>query len=107
MITAWGGACENEETPLQAAKREVHEETNLRPTENDFEFFGDYPRDYKVDDKQVVNHVFLLRNVDESGLLIFEGQDWVQVDPRVDAKNKLYTALTTEVITDYSSKATL
>lgn len=103
-ITAWGGACEGPESPLQAAMREVGEETNLTPHETDYEFFGTYPRDYKIDGKQVMNHVFLLRDIDEHTVEVYEGQGWVLVDPADQTDNPLYTELTRELIIDYSAK---
>ena len=43
MISAWGGAVDKGETPLQAAMRETREEANLKPSRDDFEYFGEYP----------------------------------------------------------------
>ena len=105
MITVWGGACEGDESPLQAAVREVHEETNLKPSETDLEFFGKYERNYKVDDKQVVNYVYLLKNIDESQLKVFEGQGYVLVDPTNDTENPLYTELSQTLVADYGAYA--
>lgn len=103
MITAWGGAVEGNESIIQAAKREIQEETNLNPTESEFEHFKDYKRDYEIDSKQVINHVFFIRNIDESFLKIYEGQGFVIVDPSSSQDNPLFTELTKEIITDYNS----
>jgi 8-oxo-dGTP pyrophosphatase MutT (NUDIX family) len=100
MITAWGGACKPRETPLQAAVREMCEETNMRPSETDFELLGTYVRDYAINRRQVVNHVFLLRGVDEVKLHVYEGQGYVVVDPTKAPSNPLYSTLTKELIVD-------
>jgi ADP-ribose pyrophosphatase YjhB (NUDIX family) len=104
MLTAWGGAVEPGETPLQAALREIREETNLRPTESDLLFFGDYVRDYKVKNAQVICHVFLLKNIDQKSLKVYEGQGYEVIDPLTDKDNNLYTDLTKELIKDYTQK---
>lgn len=100
LITAWGGAVEDGETTLAAAVREIKEETSLQPTEADLEFLGTYPRDYQVGGKQVVNHVFLLRNIDETKLQVYEGEGYVLIDPSEDTGSPKYTDLTKEIIAD-------
>jgi 8-oxo-dGTP diphosphatase len=105
MITAWGGAVECSESHIQAAVREIREETNLRPGESDFEHFHDYKREYQIDGKQVINHVYLLRNINEDLLKIYEGQGFVVVDPKFEQENPLHTELTKEIIMDYNSSS--
>ncbi len=100
MISAWGGAVEGDETPLQAAKRETHEETNLRPSEDDFEYFAKYPRDHEIDGKQVINYVYLLREVDESKLKVYEGQGFELIHRGDFRPNPKYTELTIKLIAD-------
>ena len=100
-ITAWGGACENEETPLQAAVREMREETNLRPTEADFTFLKEYPRNDYIDGRQVVNYVYILNKVSEENLKVYEGQGFVSMSATDSTANPLYTDLTIEIIRDY------
>ena len=102
MITTWGGAAEGGETPLQAATRETREETNLTPSEGEFEYFGKYPRDYKIDGKQVVNYVYLLRGIDESKLKVYEGQGFVVVRPGDTRPNGKYTELTKRLLVELS-----
>jgi 8-oxo-dGTP diphosphatase len=102
MLTAWGGAAEGSERPIDAAIREIKEETNLRPNENDFEFFGKYVRQYKIDNKQVINYVFILRGIDERMLKIYEGQNYQVIDPKSHTSDPLYTDLTAELIRDYN-----
>lgn len=105
MITAWGGALEYGETALQAAVREVSEETNLKPQEDDFVFFGDYIRNHRVNGARVLNHVFILGGVDEKNLEVFEGQGYAIVNPTADTTSALYTDLTKELIRDYSLRS--
>lgn len=104
MISTWGGACENSETPLQAAIREVHEETNVEISENDFTFFGEYPRPFEIDGKQVVNYVFLVHNIDETIVEVYEGQGWVLIDPFEEKTDVFRTELTNIIIADYRAR---
>lgn len=102
MLTLWGGALEGAETPAEGALREIVEETNLRPSVEDLEYVGAYERDYTIADRQVVNYVFVLRNVDPTKLQIFEGQGYVVVDPTVDVENPKYSDFTNIIIGDYA-----
>lgn len=104
MITTWGGAVEAGENFLQAAVREIHEETNLKPDESSFEFFGNYPRDYRIDGAQVVNHVFLIKGVNEKNLQVFEGQGYEVIDPSDNGNHALYSDFTKLLMRDYRSK---
>jgi 8-oxo-dGTP pyrophosphatase MutT (NUDIX family) len=105
MLTAWGGAAEGDERPIDAAVREMKEETNLNPTEEDFQFFGEYKRQYKINNKQVVNHVFILDDIDERSLKVFEGQDYQIIDPKSQTSDPLFTDLTKEIIRDFNQRA--
>lgn len=102
MITVWGGAVEDQETPLQAALREIKEETNLAPSLKDFEFIGEYPRKYKINELSVICYIYILRNIDETSLQVFEGQGYVLVDPHNEHNpdRNLYANLTNELLVD-------
>jgi hypothetical protein len=77
----------------------------LRPNESDLEFFGVYPRDYKIGGKQVVNYAFVIHDVDERALEVYEGQGYVLADPQSETTDPLYTKLVREMIADYNSRA--
>ena len=102
MLSVWGGAVEGDEKPVEAAVREVREETNLQPEGGDVHYLREYRRDYKVGDKQVVNHVFIIKDVDERTLEVYEGQGYQVVDPKTQTTDPLYTKLTAELIKEYS-----
>lgn len=104
MITPWGGAVEEGETPITAAIREVKEETNLQPTQADLEFIGIYPRSYKIGGRKVVCHVYLLKDVDESNLKVHEGEGYILVDPKDASDNSLYTELTNQLIANIGGR---
>lgn len=70
----FGGAAEDEETPLEAAVREIKEETNLIPTEDDFEFFKLYEQQRDNLPVPAKLSVFVLKNIDPSKLKIYEGR---------------------------------
>lgn len=70
----FGGAAEGDETPLQAAVREISEETNLNPQAKDFELFKTYIQERDYLDGPAELNIFFLRGVDVNSLETFEGQ---------------------------------
>lgn len=70
----FGGAIESDETPLQAAVREVYEETNLEVSSDDFELFKVYKQKRDYLDNVGTLYVYILRDVDPKRLKIYEGQ---------------------------------
>ena len=70
----FGGAVEEGETALEAAAREIVEETNLRPAAEDLELFKTYTQQRDYLPQPATLNVFVLRNVDPTKLQIREGQ---------------------------------
>jgi|GEM_PF-719176 len=103
MVTVWGGAFEPGEQPVEAALREITEETNLKPAAGDLEFLGRYERDYTIGGKQAICHTYLLRGVDEQLLEVYEGQGYETVNPARQQTDPNFTDFTELVIAKYLS----
>jgi 8-oxo-dGTP diphosphatase len=70
----FGGAAENDETPVEAALREIEEETNLRPKPEDFELFKVYKQKRDNIPVPAKLSIFVLRGIDPASLQTHEGQ---------------------------------
>lgn len=70
----FGGAIEDGETPLEAAVREIGEETNLKVSSDDFVLFKIYKQKRNYLDTVGTLYVYALKNVDPERLKIYEGQ---------------------------------
>lgn len=102
MITPWGGAVEEDEDVLAAAKREIKEELDMDVEKSDFSQFGVFERGYEIDGRPVVNYVFLLEGVDQNSLVVLEGAGFRLIDPQLSADDPSYTPLTRELIAKYA-----
>src|SRR3989344_5537315 len=74
VVTTFGGTIEEGEAPVEAAYREINEETNLDLKVEALEFFGKYERSIEVDEEENDLYCFVVRDVDDSSLEIYEGQ---------------------------------
>lgn len=70
----FGGAIEDEESPLEAAVREIKEETNIQVSPEDFEPFNVYEQKRDNLPTPAKLHVFVLRDINPATLKIYEGQ---------------------------------
>lgn len=70
----FGGRVEGNETALEAASREIVEETNLKPSSEDFKLFKVYQQNRENLPVAATLHVFILRDIDPVTLKIYEGQ---------------------------------
>lgn len=70
----FGGKIEQGESPLEAAIREIKEETNLQIVASDLKHFKSYKqnRDYLTGTS--ILHVYVIRNINPNKLRTFEGQ---------------------------------
>lgn len=70
----FGGAAEGDETPLETAIREIHEETNLSVPAADFEFFKLYEQERDNLSVPAQLSIFVLKDINPNTLKIYEGQ---------------------------------
>lgn len=100
-ITPFGGNVEPGETPLQAAYRELQEETNLVVRLSDLEFFGVYYKTKAVHGQDGEVHYFIVRGVDDTGLKVYEGQGFYILHNRAGLAGIKTSVLAREVLEDY------
>lgn len=101
MVASFGGIIEPGETPEQAARRELAEETNLKTDGLSFDFFGKYRKTKEVHGEDWNVYFFVVRDVDDSNLEVYEGQGYVVVHSLDEAKKLNATVLLKQVLDDY------
>lgn len=79
MVSSFGGGVEEGESALEAAKRELKEETNLIIDESRFVLYGDYFKDKETHGEDWKVSYFVVQDVDYSDLEVYEGQGYVVV----------------------------
>jgi 8-oxo-dGTP diphosphatase len=99
MITTFGGALEDDETPQQGALRELCEETSLRPHINELAFFGFYKKQESGEDVTI----YLLTGIKADELEIYEGQGFVRVTKDSYPTSNL-SFLAQQVVRDYYAR---
>jgi len=82
----FGGAVEPGETAIQAALREIEEETNLKIDEQDLGIFRVYRQERDYLDEPNELHVFVIQGIDPQTLETYEGQG-IKVLDNADDKN--------------------
>ena len=100
-IAAFGGTVEPGETPLQAAVREISEETNLQVRPEDLDFFGTYPKTVARHGEDGQVHYFILRDVDDTNFQVYEGQGFYVIHNRQELLAAKTSPLAREVLEEY------
>ena len=103
MVTAFGGKIEVGEEPLDAAYREIQEETNLRPKKEDLLFFRKYIKTKEIHGEDWDVYYFVLRDVDDSELEVYEGKGFVVANNLNEALSLNLSTLFREVVKDFLS----
>ena len=102
LITGFGGHIEPGETALEAAIRELKEETNLDRPPADFQFIGLYHKTKAVHGEDWDVWFFVVRDVDDTKLEVYEGQGFVIAQNRKQARAlKTSILLRQQVLDDY------
>lgn len=74
LASFFGGRLEGDESPREAALRELHEETNIRLTLDDIEPWLDYIFD--IQGIRESEHLFIAKGISTDGLEVYEGQGY-------------------------------
>lgn len=103
LVTAFGGRAEPyEQSLLQAAARELHEETNLQFAITDLQLFKLYAKTLETHGEKSYVAIYILPDVDCSELEVFEGQGYEVVQPANIDDYKL-SILARTVISEYTN----
>ena len=89
LIGCFGGKIEDRESPVQAVRRELTEETNLNPTEDDFTELGviEVVSDHQLEEVRVTGYLFKTTVNTDKSVKAKEGQ--LVTIPKNKAQNYL------------------
>jgi 8-oxo-dGTP pyrophosphatase MutT (NUDIX family) len=100
-ISAFGGSLEPGEAPLDAAHREMLEETNLNLPKDRFKFFGRYRKTNEEFGEDRTIFAYIVDGIDDTGLEIYEGAGYHTIDATTDLQSVKLTMLVKKIIKDY------
>lgn len=103
LVTTFGGGLEKGETALDAAYRELHEETSLDITRNRFVYYGDYRKNKVEHGENWTVSYYVVKDVDYTGMQVFEGQGFVVVKDLEDLDRYPVSKLFREFAEDWFS----
>jgi 8-oxo-dGTP pyrophosphatase MutT (NUDIX family) len=106
LITAFGGHIEPGEEPVDAALREINEETNLNLTKDRLEFFGLYHKTKAVHGEDWDVYYFIARGINEEGLEVYEGTGYTVVSNQAEIAAAKASILVKQVLKDYFDRIT-
>lgn len=101
LVTAFGGNIEPGETPLQAAVREINEETNLTLAPEQLQPFGTYHKTIKEHGEDRIVYFFIARNIDDQNLVVYEGQGFVVVRTVQELRRAKTSPIAHQALEDY------
>jgi 8-oxo-dGTP pyrophosphatase MutT (NUDIX family) len=102
QITAFGGTCEKNETPLEAAKREMKEELGLDLQDGDLTFWKVYRKTLaKHGEDSEVNLFALNYPLRPEELTVYEGQGYVLVSADDDFADIKLTRAAQDFVRDF------
>lgn len=101
MVASFGGHIEAGEEPVDAAVREINEETNLSLKKSDLKFFGKYRKTKQIHGEDWDVYYFIASGIDDETLKIYEGQGYKIIEKLDDLDNLNTSVLIREVLEDY------
>lgn len=102
QITAFGGSCEKNEEPLQAAKREMKEELGLDLQDKDLTFWKAYRKTVMEHGEDSLVNLFILNYpLQAKEITVFEGQGYFLVSPDDDFNSINFTPAARHFISDF------
>lgn len=103
-ISTFGGHIEEGEDPLDAAVREINEETNLNITKEQLQFYGTRQKTKLIHGEDWTVHYFIAKPVSDDGLEVYEGQGYTIIHNVDDLSRMKVTKLLHEVLLEYFLK---
>jgi len=103
LVTTFGGGLEPGETPLDAAHRELHEETSLKISKDCFVRYGNYQKTKAIHGEDWTVTYYVVKDVDYSEMQVFEGEKYVVVKSLKDLDAYPTSILFRELAEDWFS----
>ncbi len=103
-IAMFGGATENNEALINGLRRELFEELELNIDEYKIEKFGVYQKTKKLDGMNHCVNVWLVYDVDQSKLILHEGETIISDKPKNLINNPKLTRVTKLALQDLINK---
>lgn len=101
MVASFGGHIEANEKPVDAAIREINEETNLSLKKSDLKFFGKYRKTKQIHGEDWDVYYYVANDVDDRALKVYEGQGYKIIKSLKDLDKLDTSVLIREVLEDY------
>lgn len=101
LISTFGGQIEEGEDPLQAAVREINEETNLGLTADQLEMYRICYKTKEIHGEDWKVYYYVANNISEKGLEVYEGTGFTIIHDKAELQQANVTILLRQVLTDY------
>lgn len=101
LISSFGGHIEDGEEPIDAAWREINEETNLELKKEQLQFFRKYTKTKEEHGEDWDVYYFVAQDINTKGLEVYEGQGFTVLRDLNAVKQAKTTVLLQQVLTDY------
>ncbi|MCA9325201.1 NUDIX domain-containing protein [Candidatus Saccharibacteria bacterium] len=101
LIASFGGHIEEGEEPIDAAVREINEETNLKLSKEQLQYYRKCRKTKEIHGEDWDVYFFVAQHVTEDKLEIFEGTGYTIVRNKAELDAANTTILLKQVLTDY------
>jgi 8-oxo-dGTP pyrophosphatase MutT (NUDIX family) len=101
LISSFGGHIEEGEEPIDAAIREINEETNLGLKKEQLVFYDKRRKTKEIHGEDWDVYYFGVNRIETKGLKVFEGSGFTVIHNLEELNNSNTTKLLKEVLTDY------
>jgi len=101
LVSSFGGHIEAGEEPIEAAVREINEETNLGLTEDQLQFYRKCRKTKAVHGEDWDVYYFVATNISAEHLAVYEGAGYTVIADKKALERTKTTVLLKQVLTDY------
>ena len=101
LISSFGGHIEEGEEPIDAAWREINEETNLNLSKEQLQFFKKYVKTKEEHGQDWDVYYFVAKDISTDGLEVYEGQGFTVLRDLQEVQQAKTTILLQQVLADY------
>ncbi len=101
LISSFGGHIEDGEEPIDAAVREINEETNLGIIKDQLQSYRTCHKTKEIHGEDWDVYYFAVSDVTEKGLEVYEGAGYTIIRNKEELEKAKTTVLLREVLTDY------